>query len=109
MRGKEKFISNSSNPLIVALGIKFLETSTDKVQEVAKANNRTYKSLSAATNEGMAFKKLQPAVEQAAWDALYTIAGMEANNFRDKALKNSVIVYLNSPTEGSEVEYSRAA
>ena len=43
--------------IITALGIKFLEASTDKVSAVAKANNKTYTSLRAASNEGMSYKK----------------------------------------------------
>lgn len=109
MRGREKYIDRSSNPLITAIGIKFLETSNDNVQVVAKANNRTYKSLPAATNEGMAFKKLHPAIESATWDTLYSVAGMEVKNFRDKALKNAIIAYINTPTDEIDAEYSRAA
>ena len=46
IRGQQKFIEKSSNPLIAAIGIKFLETSNENVQAVAKANNRTYKEIS---------------------------------------------------------------
>ena len=33
-----RYIDNGDNPIITALGIKFLEASTDKVQAVAKEN-----------------------------------------------------------------------
>lgn len=113
IRGEQKFIDRSSNPLITAIGIKFLETSNDNVQVVAKANNRTYKSLPAATNEGMAFKKLQPAIESAVWDTLYSVAGMQVKGLRDKALKSAIVAYANTPPTDAQVEedieYSRVA
>ena len=65
IRQAARYIDNSDNPIITALGIKFLEASTDKVQAVAKANNKTYTSLRAASNEGMSYKKLKPAIEGA--------------------------------------------
>ena len=109
IRGQQKFIDRSSNPLITAMGIKFLEASSENVSAVAKANNKTYKGLPAATNEGMAFKKLQPAVESAVWDTLYSVAGMKVEGLRDKALKNAIIAYVNTPPTEVELEYTRAA
>lgn len=117
IRGQQKYIDRSSNPLITAIGIKFLEASNDNVQVVAKLNNRTYKSLPAATNEGMSFKKLHPAVENAVWDTLYSVAGMNVKGLREKSLKSAIISYLNTPpgdivneTEHeTKIEYSRAA
>ena len=109
IRGQQKYIDRSSNPLIAAIGIRFLETSNDNVQSVAKLNNRTYKSLPAATNEGMSFKKLHPAVENAVWDTLYSVAGMNVKGLREKSLKNAIISYLNTPPGETEIEYSRAA
>ena len=88
IRQAERYIDNSNNPIITALGIKFLEASTDKVSAVAKANNKTYTSLRAASNEGMSYKKLKPAIEGATYETLYSIAGMNENSFRDKSLKN---------------------
>lgn len=99
IRQAQKYIDNSSNPLITAIGIRFLETSADKVSAVSKANNKTYKSLGSATNEGMAFRKLQPAVESAVWDTLYSVAGMNVKSFRDKALKNAIVAYTNTPND----------
>jgi formylmethanofuran:tetrahydromethanopterin formyltransferase len=109
IRGEQKFIDRSSNPLITAIGIKFLETSNENVQVVAKANNRTYKSLPAATNEGMSFKKLQPAIENAVWDTLYSVAGMKVEGLREKALKSAIVAYVNTPPTEVEIEYSRVA
>ena len=109
IRGQQKYIDRSSNPLITAIGIKFLEASNDNVQVVAELNNRTYKSLPAATNEGMSFKKLHPAVENAVWDTLYSVAGMNVKGLREKSLKSAIISYLNTPPAETEIEYSRAA
>jgi hypothetical protein len=116
IRGEQKFIDRSSNPLIAAIGIKFLETSNENVQVVAKANNRTYKSLPAATNEGMSFKKLHPAIENAVWDTLYSVAGMKVEGLREKSLKSAIVAYLNTPVVETDeavvkrlVEYSRVA
>ena len=94
IRQAARYIENSENPIITALGIKFLEASTDKVQAVAKANNKTYTSLRAASNEGMSYKKLKPAIEGATYDTLYSIAGMNVNSFRDKSLKSAIVAYL---------------
>ena len=109
IRGQQKFIERSSNPLITAMGIKFLVASNENVSSVAKANNKTYKGLAAATNEGMAFKKLQPAIESAVWDTLYSVAGMKVEGLRDKALKNAIVAYVNTPPTEVELEYTRAA
>ena len=109
IRGQQKFIDRSSNPLITALGIKFLVASNENVSAVAKANNKTYKGLPAATNEGMAFKKLQPAIESAVWDTLYSVAGMKVEGLREKALKSAIIAYVNTPPTEADTEYSRAA
>ena len=43
IRQASRYIENSENPIITALGIKFLEASTDKVSAVAKANNKKRK------------------------------------------------------------------
>ena len=71
IRQASRYIENSENPIITALGIKFLEASTDKVKAVARANNKTYTSLRAASNEGMSYKKLKPAIDGATYDTLY--------------------------------------
>ena len=96
IRQASRYIENSENPIITALGIKFLEASTDKVSAVAKANNKTYTSLKAASAEGMSYKKLKPAIEGATYDTLYSIAGMDVKSFRDKSLKNAIVAYLKS-------------
>ena len=96
IRQSSRYIENSENPIITALGIKFLEASTDKVSAVARANNKSYTSLRAASNEGMSYKKLKPAIEGATYDTLYSIAGMEVKSFRDKALKTAMVAYLKS-------------
>ena len=96
IRQASRYIENSDNPIITALGIKFIEATTDKVSAVAKANNKTYTSLRAASNEGMAYSKLKPAIEGATYDTLYSIAGMDVTSFRDKALKTAVVAYLKS-------------
>ena len=96
IRQASRYIEHSENPIITAIGIKFIEATTDKVQAVAKANNKTYTSLRAASNEGMSYKKLKPAIEGATYDTLYSIAGMEVTSFRDKSLKTALVAYLKS-------------
>ena len=68
IRQSQKFIDHNDNPLIAAIGIRFLEASTENVSVVARAHNKTYRSLGAATKGEMAFKKLHPVINKAICD-----------------------------------------
>ena len=108
IRQSQKFIDHNDNPLIAGIGIRFLEAFTENVSIVARAHNKTYRSLGAATKEGMAFKKLHPVINKAVWDTLYSVAGMRVKGFREQSLKSAIIAYLNTPSELSS-EYQKAA
>ena len=63
MKNKERLIQETDSPVAATLAISFLEKSEDNIRRVARAKNRTYKSLTSASNDGLARRHLIPAIQ----------------------------------------------
>ena len=65
MKNKERLIQETDSPVAATLAISFLEKSEDNIRRVARAKNRTYKSLTSASKDGLARRHLIPAIQNA--------------------------------------------
>ena len=97
-RNKSKLIQNTDKPVLATLVAAFLEQSETNIREVAKQQNRSYKSLTAACRQGLAWKSLAPAFIKALDDAVYEAVATDttdsSNKLREESMKQHLKTYL---------------
>ena len=97
-RNKTKLINSTDKPVLATLVSSFLEKSEENIREVAKAKNRSYKTLSSACNQGLAWKSLAPAFASALEDSIISAVAADtsdsSNRLREESMKHSLKQYF---------------
>ena len=97
-RNKTKLINNTGRPVLATLVAAFMELSETNIREVARKQNRSYKSLTSACRQGLAWKYLAPAFIKALDDAVYEAAATDttdsSNKLREESMKQYLKTYL---------------
>lgn len=93
-RNKIKLINNTDKPVLATLVASFLEQSERNIREVAKQKNRSYKSLTSACRQGLAWKSLAPAFIKALDDAVYEAVATNTTDSNNKLREESMKQYL---------------
>ena len=98
MKNKIKIVDGTSSPVAATLAIAFMEKSEECIRRVARAKNRTYRSLISALNDGMAMKDIIPPISTALVEALHeacaTNTSESSNRLREDGLKVALQTYL---------------
>ena len=97
-RNKNKLINNTDKPVLATLVASFMEQSETNIREVARQQNRSYKSLTSACRQGLAWKSLAPAFIKALDDAVYEAVATDttdsSNKLREESMKQHLKTYL---------------
>ena len=97
-RNKTKLINNTDKPVLATLVASFMEQSETNIREVAKQQNRSYKSLISACRQGLSWKSLSPAFIKALDDALYEAVAADtadsSNRLREESMKQHLKTYI---------------
>ena len=93
-RNKMKLINDTGRPVLATLVAAFMELSETNIREVAKKKNRSYKSLTSACRQGLAWKHLAPAFDKALDDAIYEAAAADTTDCSNKLREESTKQYL---------------
>lgn len=98
MRRKDKMISEVDSPVLGSFTINFIEKTEQKVRELAKSRNRSWRSLTAITNNGTDMKVLVPIVNQSIKESIYAALGTDIsgsdNIIREKHLKQVLETFV---------------
>ena len=98
MKNKERLIQETDSPVAATLAISFLEKSEDNIRRVARAKNRTYKSLTSASNDGLARRHLIPAIQNALMESICEACATDTtttdNRLREDGLKVALQTYM---------------
>lgn len=97
-RNKTKLINDTGRPVLATLVASFMEQSETNIREVARQKNRSYKSLTSACRQGLAWKQLAPAFIKSLDDALYEACATDTtdsgNKLREDSMKNFLKTYI---------------
>ena len=97
-RNKTKLINHTDRPVLATFAASFMEHSETNIREVAKQQNRSYKSLTSACRQGLAWKSLAPAFIKALDDAVYEAIATDttgsSNKLREESMKQHLKTYL---------------
>ena len=97
-RNKLKLINDTERPVLATFAASFMENSETNIREVAKQQNRSYKSLISACRQGLSWKSLAPAFIHALDDAMYEAIATDTtdsrNKFREESMKNYLKTYI---------------
>lgn len=95
-RNKLKLINSTGRPVLATFAVSFLEFSEINIREVAKKQNRSYKSLLSACRQGLSWKSLAPAFDKALDDAIYEAAAADTTDCDKRLREESTKQYLKS-------------
>ena len=99
-RNKLKLINNTGSPVLATLVASFLEQSERNIREVARKQNRSYKSLTSACRQGLAWKSLAPAfikaLDASVYEAIATDTTDSNNKLREESMKQYLKTYVNN-------------
>ena len=95
-RNKTKLINHTGRPVLATFAVEFLELSEIAIREVAKKQNRSYKSLLSASRQGLAWRHLAPALDKALDGAIYAAAAADTTDCEQKLREESTKQYLKS-------------
>lgn len=97
-RNKLKLINDTDKPVLATFAASFMEKSETNIREVAKQQNRSYKSLISACRQGLSWKSLAPAFNKALDDAMYEAIATDttdsSNKLREDSIKNYLKTYI---------------
>ena len=97
-RNKIKLIHYTDKPVLATFAAAFMEQSETNIREVAKQQNRSYKSLISACRQGLSWKSLAPAFINALDDAMYEAIATDttdsSNKLREDSMKNYLKTYI---------------
>lgn len=89
-RNRDKLVADSNNKVLANFFFAALERSQENIREVCHRKNRSYKNIIAAANDGVAYKYLYPAMENAFAYALDAAVGTDTNNSNNRLKEEAV-------------------
>ena len=97
IRRRDFLINLMNSPVIANFNLTFMEASERLVREAAHKLGKTYKSITAASNNGMHSKYMKPIIAKAQDEAICAAIATDTTNspnrLADEALKNNLRLY----------------